>query len=296
MEDSHWINRVGNGDYLEESGTRQLLIIAGPCVIEGREFALETAHALSTIATKNQARLVFKASYDKANRTSHNSFRGVGLDTGLTILDEIKSTYHIPITSDVHGTEEVGPASEVLDIIQIPAFLSRQTDLIQASAKTGAIINVKKGQFLSPWDMKQTVEKIRSTGNERALLTERGTFFGYQNLVNDFRCVPIMKQFAPVLFDITHSVQVPGGMGTMSGGERKYIPMLAKAAVASGVYGIFMETHPDPTHAKSDAFTQFPLDLFEKLLQEMLGIFSICSQYEMNWEALLKPYEINVES
>lgn len=234
-------------------GGNPLVLIAGPCVIESEESALRHAKALKDIARKLGIALVYKSSYDKANRTSINSYRGPGLRRGLKILSKVKSEFNIPVLSDVHCKGEVEEAASVLDVIQIPAFLSRQTDLIVAAAKTGKAVNIKKGQFLAPWDMKNVIKKIESAGNKKIILTERGVSFGYNNLVSDFRSILIMKEFGyPVVYDATHSVQMPGGLGDKSGGEGRFIPYLSMAAIACGADGIFIEVHEDPDKALSD--------------------------------------------
>ena len=249
------------------------LIIAGPCVIEDESLIVETATALKNIATQLGFSFVFKSSYDKANRTSLGSYRGPGLLTGLKILERIRSKLNIPILSDVHSIEEVKPAADVLDILQIPAFLCRQTDLIVAAAQTGKIVNIKKGQFLAPWDMKFAVEKVTAQGNQNVILTERGTMFGYNNLVVDMRSLIIMRTFGyPVIFDATHSVQLPGGSQGTSSGQREFVLPLASAAVAAGCDGIFMEVHPDPDHAPSDGPNMVSLAEVETLLTRLNAI------------------------
>ncbi|MGM0420637.1 MAG: 3-deoxy-8-phosphooctulonate synthase [Bacillota bacterium] len=246
------------------------VLIAGPCVLEGREMALETARTLQELTTKLGIPFVFKSSYDKANRSSHESFRGPGLEGGLRILEEVKAKLGVPVISDVHSPQQAEVAGEVLDILQIPAFLCRQTDLVLAAGKTGRVINVKKGQFLAPWDIDQVVEKIESTGNHKILLTERGASFGYNNLVSDFRSLVRMGETGyPVVFDATHSVQLPGAAGDSSGGEKKYAPALARAAAAVGISALFVETHPNPPEALSDSATMIPLAQMEKFLQDV---------------------------
>jgi 2-dehydro-3-deoxyphosphooctonate aldolase (KDO 8-P synthase) len=231
-----------------------LTIISGPCVIESETHCLYAAEALKKIFSSRKVNFIFKSSYDKANRTSIKSFRGVGLEEGLQILEKVKKELDLPILTDVHTPEEAGACAEVCDVLQIPAFLCRQTDLIVAVGQTGRVVNVKKGQFMAPWDMANVVDKIRSVGNENVILTDRGTMFGYNYLVNDMRCIPIMQKFGvPVCFDATHSVQRPGGKGETSGGDREYIPTLAKAAIAAGADCLFMESHNDPQSAQSDA-------------------------------------------
>ncbi len=247
-----------------------LAIIAGPCVIESEEHTLRAAESLLKIFARHPFSFIFKASYDKANRSSIHSFRGPGMEKGLKILERVKKELGLPVLTDVHSPEEAELAAEVCDMIQIPAFLSRQTDLIVAAGKTKAAVNVKKGQFLSPWEMKTIVEKLEESGNQRILLTDRGTSFGYNNLVSDFRAIPIMQKFGfPVCFDATHSVQLPGALGIASGGEREFIPTLAKAAIAAGCNALFLEAHPDPSQAKSDAATVLPFDMLASLLEEI---------------------------
>ncbi|MBW1714642.1 MAG: 3-deoxy-8-phosphooctulonate synthase [Deltaproteobacteria bacterium] len=244
-----------------------LFLISGPCVIENRETTLTVARFLQGLAQRLNTPVIFKSSYDKANRTSVDSFRGPGLDEGLEILKEVKNTTGLPILSDIHQVSEIEKVVGVLDVIQIPAFLSRQTDLILEAARTRLPLNIKKGQFLSPWDMQQVVLKATSTGNNNILLTERGTFFGYHNLVVDMRSIMVMKGFGyPVVFDATHGVQLPGGRGTSSGGQREFVAPLAKAAVAAGADGIFLEIHPDPDSALSDGPNSLPLEHVEPLV------------------------------
>jgi 2-dehydro-3-deoxyphosphooctonate aldolase (KDO 8-P synthase) len=232
---------------------RALLFIAGPCVIESHDLTMQIADTLAGYAADLGIPLVFKASFDKANRTAGSSFRGPGLKEGLKTLAAVNARTGLPLTTDVHEERQVGPVSEVVDLIQVPAFLARQTDLVQAAARTGKALNVKKGQFMAPWDMKNVVAKVRECGNEKLLLTERGTTFGYGMLVNDMRAIPWMQELGcPVIFDATHSVQMPGGLGTRTGGDRRMIPYLARAAVAAGCDGVFLETHPRPDEALSD--------------------------------------------
>ena len=239
---------------------RPFVLIAGPCQIEGRAHALEVAHALREIGTATGVGVIYKSSFDKANRTSVSAARGVGMAEGLAILAEVREITGLPVLTDVHGVEQCAPAAEAVDVLQIPAFLCRQTDLLLAAGRTGRAVNVKKGQFLAPWDMANVAAKIASTGNERILLCERGTSFGYNTLVTDFRALPIMARTGyPVVFDATHSVQQPGGLGASSGGEREFAPVLARAAVAVGVAAVFIECHPDPDHAPSDGATMVPL-------------------------------------
>src|SRR5262245_43351272 len=249
-------------------GGRPLAVIAGPCVIESKESALRHAEALQKVAERVGLAYIFKSSYDKANRSSAGSFRGPGLAQGLEILAEVKKHFGVPVLTDVHEIEQIGAAKEVADILQIPAFLCRQTDFVIAVAKSGNVVNVKKGQFLAPWDMGNVVDKIRSAGNEKILVTERGASFGYNNLVSDMRSLVVLRELGyPVVFDATHSLQLPGGLGNASGGERRYIPALARAGVAAGVDALFMEVHEDPDHAKSDGPNSLDLKDFEGLLR-----------------------------
>ena len=253
-----------------------LVLIAGPCVIESAVMASELAQELKSIALEVGLPFIFKASYDKANRSSIKSFRGPGLKEGLKILAEIKKKFELPILTDVHCVTQVESAAEVADILQIPAFLCRQTDLILAAAKTGKVVNVKKGQFLSPWEMKNIIEKIESTGNRQILLTERGTSFGYNNLVVDMRSLPILRSFGyPVIFDGTHSVQQPGSAGTKTGGDRDMVPYLCRAAVAAGCDGIFLEVHENPDSAKSDAANALALKNLKPLLTQLINIHNL---------------------
>jgi 2-dehydro-3-deoxyphosphooctonate aldolase (KDO 8-P synthase) len=250
-----------------------LALIGGPCAIEDEAFMLDVATRLRDIAAKAGVPFIFKSSYDKANRTSIRSYRGPGLSEGLAILQKIKDVVGVPVLSDVHTVEEVGPAAEVLDVLQIPAFLCRQTDLVVAAARTGKPVNVKKGQFLAPWDTKNIVEKVRSVGNDQVLLTERGASFGYNNLVADMRSLVVMRSFGvPVVFDATHSVQLPGGVGTASGGQREFVPYLARAAVATGCDALFMEIHPEPDQAPSDGPNMLRLEDLPALLTQITQI------------------------
>lgn len=259
----------------------KLLLIAGPCVIESHDLCLAIADRVSKIADKLGIQYVFKASFDKANRSSGSSFRGPGLDDGLTVLKDVKEKLGLPVLSDIHESEQAAPAAEVLDILQVPAFLARQTDLLLACARTGKTVNVKKGQFMSPQEMGNAVEKIKSTGNDNVLLTERGTFFGYNRLVNDFTGLAVMKSFnVPVVFDVTHSTQQPAGQGTQSGGNPQYSPLLARAAIATGcVDGLFLECHPNPRDAKSDSATMLALDDVEPLLKQCVELFKLRSTF-----------------
>ena len=248
-------------------GGDQLALIAGPCVIEGEGATLEVARRLADICGELAVPLVFKASYDKANRTSGDAYRGPGLEAGLAILARVRDEIGCPVLSDVHDVSQVEPAAAVLDVLQIPAFLCRQTDLIVAAASSGKAVNIKKGQFLAPWDIENAVAKAASAGGRRILLTERGTCFGYNNLVNDMRALPILLALGyPVVFDGTHSAQLPGGCGTASGGQRGMVPCLVRAAVAAGVDALFLETHPNPGEALCDAASMLPLDELPELL------------------------------
>ncbi|CAD7778642.1 MAG: 2-dehydro-3-deoxyphosphooctonate aldolase [Candidatus Methanoperedenaceae archaeon GB37] len=264
------IVKIGN---VEIGGKSPLVLISGPCVIEGEEITYQTALFLKELTQRLNIPFIFKSSYDKANRSSKDSYRGPGLAEGLRILKSIKKALKIPVISDVHCVQEVEQAAQVLDIIQIPAFLCRQTDLIYAVADTGLPVNVKKGQFLAPWDVEYIIEKITSRGNENILVTERGSCFGYNNLVVDFRSLVIMRQFGyPVVFDATHSVQLPGGKGRTSGGQREFVPYLARAAVAIGIDALFMEVHKVPEEALCDGPNAWPLEKLEELLRIILNI------------------------
>jgi len=252
-----------------------LFLIAGPCVIESEEHALKMADAISSVARKLSVPYIFKASYDKANRTSLKSFRGPGLEEGLRILERVKQQIKVPVLTDVHEATDVEAVAAAVDVVQIPAFLCRQTDLLVAAAKHARAINIKKGQFVSPWDMKHAVEKVRESGNNNVFLTERGSSFGYNNLVVDMRSLAIMRQFAPAVFDATHSVQLPsaGANGqAISGGQPEFIPLLSRAAVAAGVDGVFMEVHDNPAQAKSDGANALDLKGLEDVLKELLAV------------------------
>ena len=254
-------------------GDGKLVFIAGPCVIESRAMALGLASRLAALARRLGVGLIFKASFDKANRTSVDAFRGPGIAKGLDILAEVRATYDVPVLTDIHEPWQAKPAAEVCDVLQIPAFLARQTDLLVAAGETGAVVNVKKGQFMAPEDMEQVARKIESTGNRRIVLCERGSSFGYRNLVADMRSLLIMRELGyPVVMDATHAVQRPGGLGTGSGGDGRYAPALARAAVATGVDGVFMETHMDPRRAKSDAANAIRFSELEKLWKVLLKI------------------------
>jgi 2-dehydro-3-deoxyphosphooctonate aldolase (KDO 8-P synthase) len=248
-----------------------LALIAGPCALESRQHALEMASALKEIAGRAGIGLVYKTSFDKANRTSAGSARGIGLNAALPIFAEIRETLKLPVLTDVHEPAQCAPVAQVVDVLQIPAFLCRQTDLLVAAAETGRVVNVKKGQFLAPWDMANVVAKITGAGNANVLVTERGASFGYNTLVSDMRALPILARTgAPVIFDATHSVQQPGGQGASSGGEREFVPVLARAAVAVGVAGVFIETHQDPDSSPSDGPNMIPIKQLEPLLQSLM--------------------------
>ena len=249
-------------------------LIAGPCVIESEEMVLSVAKQMNEITEELGIPYTFKASFDKANRTSINSFRGPGIEEGLRILQKVKDTYGLPICTDIHESWQAEIAAQVADVLQIPAFLCRQTDLLVAAAKTGKCINIKKAQFLAPWDMKNCLDKVKESGNENVMLCERGSTFGYNTLVVDMTGLRVMKEFGvPVIFDATHSVQKPGGNGTSTGGNRQYVEYLAKAAMAVGVDGVFMETHPDPDHAKSDGPNMVPLSEMKELLIKLKKVY-----------------------
>lgn len=256
-----------------------LTIMSGPCVIEGEDHCLRAAEFLVNLMARYPVNFIFKSSYDKANRTSINSFRGPGLEEGLRILARVKKEFNVPVVSDIHSPEEATRAGEVCDVLQIPAFLCRQTDLVVAAANTGAVINVKKGQFMAPWDMENVVDKIRKCNNPNIILVDRGTTFGYNNLVSDMRGIPIMQKFGvPVCFDATHSVQLPGGQGSSSGGQREFIPVLAKAAIAAGANCLFMESHPDPKNAKSDASSVLDFKDMPALIEKLLKLYAVVNE------------------
>jgi 2-dehydro-3-deoxyphosphooctonate aldolase (KDO 8-P synthase) len=262
--------QVGN---VSIGGDGPLAVIAGPCVIESKESALRHAAALKERADRVGVPYIFKASYDKANRSSVDSFRGLGLEKGLAILAEVKAKIGVPVLTDVHESAQVAAVRDVADILQIPAFLCRQTDFVAAVARSGRVVNVKKGQFLAPWDMRHVIDKILATGNQQILVTERGASFGYNNLVSDMRALVVMREMGyPVVFDATHSLQLPGGLGNASGGERKYIPALARAGVATGIDALFMEVHENPDQALSDGPNSLALENFEALLRKVKEI------------------------
>ncbi len=257
----------------------KLSILAGPCQMESRQHALETAHALKEIAGRQGIGLVYKTSFDKANRTSGTAQRGLGLKAALPVFAEIRESVGLPTLTDVHEIEQCAAVAEAVDVLQIPAFLCRQTDLLIAAALTGRAINIKKGQFLAPWDMKNVVAKVTGAGNPNVMACERGVSFGYNTLVSDMRALPILREIGcPVVFDATHSVQQPGGQGASSGGQREFVPILARAAVAVGVACVFMETHPDPDHAPSDGPNMVPLSEFEALIAELLAFDALAKR------------------
>jgi 2-dehydro-3-deoxyphosphooctonate aldolase (KDO 8-P synthase) len=265
--------QVGNVTFAQD---RPIAVFAGPCQMESRAHALEIASALKEIAGRLGLGLVYKTSFDKANRTSLAGKRGLGLAAALDVFAEIRSSLGLPVVTDVHETGQCATLAEVVDVLQIPAFMCRQTDLLIAAAKTGCVVKVKKGQFLAPWDMKNVVAKITGSGNPNVLVTERGASFGYNTLVVDMRSLPIMAETgAPVIFDATHSVQQPGGQGTSSGGDRRFVPVLARAAVAVGVAGLFIETHEDPDNAPSDGPNMVPLKQFEGLMRELMALDAV---------------------
>jgi 2-dehydro-3-deoxyphosphooctonate aldolase (KDO 8-P synthase) len=255
-------------------GADRLAVIAGPCMAESRQLCLDVAGELKTVCAELGVAPIFKASFDKANRSSGTSFRGPGLEKGLAWLGEVRRNFGLPVLTDIHAPEQAPAVAEAVDCLQIPAFLCRQTDLLVAAARTGRAVNIKKGQFMAPWEMQNAVAKVREENNANVLLTERGTFFGYNRLVNDFRAIPQMRAYAPVAFDATHSVQQPGGLGGASGGEREFAPLLARAAVAAGADALFIETHPEPDKALSDASSQLPLDQLKPLLELCRDIFA----------------------
>jgi 2-dehydro-3-deoxyphosphooctonate aldolase (KDO 8-P synthase) len=256
-----------------EIGTGKLAVLAGPCMAESLDLCRRVAETLCEVTARLEIGFVFKASFDKANRSSVASYRGPGLEQGLEWLAAIGEEFSVPVLTDIHLPEQCSRVGQVVDCLQVPAFLCRQTDLLVAAGETGRCINVKKGQFMAPWDMENVVEKIRSTGNDNILLTERGTMFGYNRLISDMRGIPQMRTYAPVVFDATHSVQQPGGLGSASGGERQFAPVLAKSALAAGADALFIETHPDPDNALSDAACQQPVEKMEQILEQCLAIY-----------------------
>jgi 2-dehydro-3-deoxyphosphooctonate aldolase (KDO 8-P synthase) len=260
-----------NAAPIQISNSKKLVMLAGPCALESRDHALDVAGKLKEIAERLDIGLVYKTSFDKANRTSISSARGIGLESALPIFEEIRETTGLPVLTDVHTAEQCAIAAQAVDVLQIPAFLCRQTDLLLAAARTGKVINVKKGQFLAPWDMKNVIAKVTDAGNGNVMACERGASFGYNTLVSDMRSLPVLADIGcPVVFDATHSVQQPGGQGGTSGGQREFVPVLARAAVSIGVAAVFMETHPDPDNAPSDGPNMVPLDQFESLVSRLL--------------------------
>ncbi|MGS4988728.1 3-deoxy-8-phosphooctulonate synthase [Roseibium sp. RP-7] len=273
MTEANRVVSVGNVTF---SNDAPFSLIAGPCQLESREHALECAAAIKEITDRLGIGVIYKTSYDKANRTSLAGKRGVGMEEAMPIFTEVKEKFGMPVLTDVHSPEQCAPVAEVVDVLQIPAFLCRQTDLLVAAAKTGRVVNIKKGQFLAPWDMKNVLGKVTGSGNANVMLTERGASFGYNTLVTDMRSLPIMAQTgAPVIFDATHSVQQPGGQGASTGGDRTMVPVLARAAVAVGVAGLFIETHPDPDNAPSDGPNMVPLDQLEALLAQLKALDNV---------------------
>lgn len=268
--------KIGN---IEVGLDKPLLLIAGPCVVESEQLAIDTAGFLVELTKRLGIPFIYKSSYDKANRTSHESFRGLGIEEGLRILAKVKSTFHVPVLTDIHEDSPLSEVAAVVDVLQTPAFLCRQTNFIQKVAELGLPVNIKKGQFLAPWDMMNVVAKAKAVGNDKIMVCERGVSFGYNNLVADMRSLVAMRETkCPVIFDATHSVQLPGGKGTSTGGERQYIPVLARAAVAAGVAGLFMETHPNPACALSDGANSWPMALMEPLLTTLLQIDNTVKQ------------------
>jgi 2-dehydro-3-deoxyphosphooctonate aldolase (KDO 8-P synthase) len=268
---------------------KPFFLIAGPCVVESEQLQLDTAGKLKEITSKLGINFIFKSSFDKANRTSGQSFRGLGMEEGLRILGEVKKRIGVPVLTDVHEYTPFDEVAEVVDVLQTPAFLCRQTDFIQKVARVGKPVNIKKGQFLSPWDMKNVVEKARAVGNDQIMVCERGASFGYNNLVSDMRSLAVMRETnCPVVFDATHSVQLPGGQGTKSGGQREFVPVLARAAVAVGVAGVFMETHPDPDKALSDGPNAWPLGKMEALLQTLMQLDEVAKESALMQERAVR--------
>jgi len=266
-----------------------LFLLAGPCVIESEQMALDTAAELQQICAELGIPFIYKSSFDKANRSSSQSFRGLGIDTGLAILEKVRSSLGVPVVTDVHEDTPLGEVASVVDVLQTPAFLCRQTNFIQNVAAQNKPVNIKKGQFLSPWDMQQVVNKALATGNRQIMVCERGASFGYNNLVSDMRSLAVMRATGcPVVFDATHSVQLPGGQGNVSGGQREFVPVLARAAVAAGVSGLFMETHPDPDKALSDGPNAWPLAKMKSLLQVLMRIDAACKASELHETELMK--------
>lgn len=266
---------------------KPLFLIAGPCVIESEEMAMQTAGELKEICARLGVHFIYKSSFDKANRSSVDSFRGLGMEKGLAILQKVKNEYAVPVLTDVHEDTPLDEVASVVDVMQTPAFLCRQTNFIQNVARQGIAVNIKKGQFLAPWDMKNVVDKARAAGNQQIMVCERGASFGYNNLISDMRSLAVMRETGcPVVFDATHSVQLPGGQGSCSGGQREHVPVLARAAVAAGVSGLFMETHPDPDQALSDGPNAWPLDRMEALLETLMELDQVTKRHGFQEEAL----------
>lgn len=273
---------IVNIQKLSIGGKRQLVLIAGPCVVESRKMTFKTAAHIQKVCRKYGMTFIFKASYKKANRTSGKSFIGIGIDEALAILFDVKKEFGVPILTDIHTEQEAPIAAEVADVLQIPAFLCRQTDLLQAAGRTGKVVNIKKGQFLAPEDIKHAAEKVKMTGNKKILLTERGTSFGYHNLVVDMRSLAIMRNLGyPVILDVTHSVQLPGGEDSRSGGQPQFIFPIARAGVAAGIDGLFVETHPDPKRALSDAASQLKLSHLDELVKQVVTIDRMIKKYPL---------------
>lgn len=260
-------------------GGDKLVLIAGPCAVESYDICMKTAETVKALCEELDISYIFKASFDKANRTSVDSFRSIGMDKSLKILEKVKNQLEIPVLTDIHVPDQVEAVAQVVDVLQIPAFLCRQTDLLLAAARSGKAVNIKRGQFMAPEDMQYSVKKVQSTGNNNVCLTERGVSFGYHNLVVDMRALPIMRQYAPVIFDVTHSVQLPGGSGGTSGGKREFAPYLTRAAAAAGVDGFFIETHPDPSQALSDGPNMIPLHDMPGFIKMMLDAWRLGKQY-----------------
>ncbi|HEC28292.1 MAG TPA: 3-deoxy-8-phosphooctulonate synthase [Gammaproteobacteria bacterium] len=266
---------------------KPLFLIAGPCVIESEEMAMQTAGELKEICHRLGVHFIYKSSFDKANRSSVDSFRGLGMEKGLAILQKVKNEHAVPVLTDVHEDTPLDEVASVVDVMQTPAFLCRQTNFIQNVARQGIAVNIKKGQFLAPWDMKNVVEKARAAGNQQIMVCERGASFGYNNLVSDMRSLAVMRETGcPVVFDATHSVQLPGGQGSCSGGQREHVPVLARAAVAAGVSGLFMETHPDPAQALSDGPNAWPLDRMEALLETLMELDQVTKRHGFQEQSL----------
>ncbi|MDI9347204.1 MAG: 3-deoxy-8-phosphooctulonate synthase [Methylacidiphilales bacterium] len=276
VEKKQYPNKIVKVDTINIGNLSKIVLIAGPCAIESKDLAIETAGYLQQVTSKLNISFIYKSSFDKANRSSHLSPRGVGIEHGLSILEDVKKTFNIPVLTDVHEDSPLAEVASVVDVIQTPAFLCRQTNFITRVASLGKPVNIKKGQFMSPWDMKQVILKIIATNNHDVMVCERGASFGYNNLISDPRSITVMKSFGyPVIFDATHSVQLPGAQGTASGGVREFVPTLARAAVANGVAGVFIETHPDPVSALSDGANAWPMYQIEELLKQIIAIDNV---------------------